>query len=154
MAQSLLDTGEQRLFVTGLDIDDTAGQQAHLGKRRREQVRPRHAPEHLALGARRDPGGKQRCGRAVDCAIAATGDLMQGTQRQPASRQPAVDRRYAEWQDLPRATARTFETLDAVSKLGDDSADDRFGHFEKINSSGLCISAFCCYVLYLFPIAP
>ncbi len=138
MSQALFHAGEQRLFVAGLDIDDTARQQAHLGQRRREQVRPCDAPEHLALRAGSDCRGKQGCCRAVDSAVAAAGDFMQGCERQTSSRQSAVDLRYPEWQNLSHTAARTFEPLDAVSKLGDDGTDGRFGHCGQMGSSGVC----------------
>lgn len=138
VAQALFHAGEQCLFVTGLDIDDTARQQTHLGQRRREQVRPCDAPEHLALRAGSDCSGKQGCCRAVDGTVATTGDFMQGCERQPSPRQSAVDLRHTEWQDLSHTAAWTFEPLDAVSKLGDDGTDDRFGHFGQMGSSGVC----------------
>lgn len=138
MSQALFHAGEECLFVAGLDIDDTARQQTHLGQRRREQVRPCDAPEHLALRAGSNCCREQGCCRAVDSAIATAGDFMQGCERQTSSRQPAIDIRHAEWQNLANTAAWTFEPLDAVSKLGDDGTDDRFGHFERTGSSGVC----------------
>lgn len=138
MAQTFLHAGEQCFFVSSLDIDDTARQQTHLGQRRRKEVRPRHTPEHLALRAGGDRCREQGCCSAIDGAIATAGDLMQGCKCQPSSRQPAVDVRYAEWQNLAHPAARTFEPLDAVSKLGDDGTDCRFGHFGQMGSSGVC----------------
>ncbi|SCB37569.1 hypothetical protein GA0061101_11034 [Rhizobium lusitanum] len=138
MAQALFHAGEECLFVAGLDVDDTARQQAHLGQRRREQVRPRHAPEHLAFRASGNRSSEQGCCRAVDGAIATAGDFMECCERQPSSRQPAVDVRYPEWQDLSHSAAWAFQPLYAVSKLGDDGTDGRFGHFEQTGSSGVC----------------
>lgn len=138
MSEALFHAGEQCFFVTGLDIDDASGQQTHLGQCRREQVRPRHAPEHLTLGAGGNRRGKQRGCSAIDGAIAAAGDFMERCERQPSSRQPAVDLRHTEWQDLSHTAAWTFEPLDAVSKLGDDGTDGRFGHFGQMGSPGVC----------------
>ena len=85
VAQPLLKAGEDGLLVAALEIDDAVGLQAGLGERRREQVRAGDAPEHLAAGARGDPGGEQRGGRAVDRAVSAAGDLMQRAAREAAA---------------------------------------------------------------------
>jgi hypothetical protein len=108
------------------------------------------APEHLAPAARGNRRCKQCCRRAIDCTIATAGDLMQRAERQPSSRQPTVDFRYAERQDLARTAARTFEPPGAVSKLGDDGIGDSFGHFEKTAPQGYALAFSVCYVLYLF----
>ena len=85
MPQPFLHAGEHGLVVAGLDIDHPVGSEAGLGERRREQVRARDAPEHLALGAGRDAGGEQRRRRAIDRAVATAGDLVQRAERQPAA---------------------------------------------------------------------
>ena len=89
MPQPFLETGQHRLLVAGLDIDHAVGREAGLGERRREEVLPGDAPQNLARGARGDPGGEQRRGRAIDRAVAAAGHLMQRAERQSASRQDA-----------------------------------------------------------------
>lgn len=81
MTQAFLETGQQRLVVTGFDIDDAAGKQAGLRQGRGEQILSRHAPQHLALGASRDSGGEQCCRRAVDRTVAATRHLMERAKR-------------------------------------------------------------------------
>ena len=77
MPQSLLKAREHRWFVTRFHVDDAIGQEAGLGDGRREEVLPRDAPQDLASCAR----GEQRSCRAVDRAIAAAGDLVQGAER-------------------------------------------------------------------------
>lgn len=81
VTQAFLETGQQRLVVTGFDINDTAGKQSGLGQGRGEKVLSCDAPQHLASGAGRDSGGEQ-CGRcAVDRAVAATRHLMECAER-------------------------------------------------------------------------
>ncbi|WP_410369533.1 hypothetical protein [Chelatococcus asaccharovorans] len=63
---------------------------------------------------------------------------MQAAECQPSPRKPVVDLRQTEGQDLPRTARPAVETLDALSKLGDDGADDGIRHVEKGCSSGLC----------------
>lgn len=53
MPQAFFHAGEHGLVVTGFDIDHSGGRQPDLGDRRGEEVRPRDAPEDIALGARR-----------------------------------------------------------------------------------------------------
>ncbi len=81
----LLETGEYGLVVAGLDIDDAVRRQTGLRQRRREQIWPRHAPQHLSPHPGSDAGGKQRSRRAMNGAVAATRHLMQRAERQPAS---------------------------------------------------------------------
>lgn len=49
MTQAFVKTGQQRLLVTGFEIDDAAGEQAGLGQGRGEEILSCHAPQHLAL---------------------------------------------------------------------------------------------------------
>ena len=81
VAQAFLETGQQRLVVTGFDIHDTAGKQTGLGQGRGEQILSCHAPQHLAFSAGCDSGGEQCGRRAVDRAVAATRHLMQRAER-------------------------------------------------------------------------
>ena len=92
-----------------------SGTQAGLGQGRREQILPGDAPQHLALGPRRDAGGEQRRGRAVDRAVAAAGDLMQRAERQSASRQTPVDSLDSERQDDPAMGRRAGQALNALA---------------------------------------
>ena len=75
--QAFLETGQQRLVVTGFDIDDAAGKQAGLGQGRGKEILSCHAPQHLAFGAGCNSGGEQCGGRAIDRAVAATRHFMQ-----------------------------------------------------------------------------
>jgi hypothetical protein len=54
--------------------------------------------------------------RTVDRAVAATGDLVQGAERQSALREMLIDRLNAERQHGPRTRGSPFETLNALSK--------------------------------------
>ena len=111
MPQPFLEAGEHRLLVAAFDIDDPVGVQPGLRQRRREQVRSREAPQHLAARAGGDPGGEKRRGRAVDRAVAAAGDLMQRAKRQ---------RRRREAERPPRRHRRATTALRA-------GAGPRFG---------------------------
>jgi hypothetical protein len=99
MPQSFLEAGEQGLLVAALDIDNAPEREPGLGEGRREQVGPRHAPQHLAAAARRDAGGEPSGGRAVLGAVAVAGDLMERPAQQPSFRKNPVDHRQAEGQD-------------------------------------------------------
>lgn len=142
MAQSFLETGKQGLFVTGLDIDDAIGMKPGLRQRRRKQIVPRDAPQHLAGGSCSDAGGKECCRRAIQRTVSAAGDLMQRPQRQPSSRQNPVDCRNAEGKHGALAQIATLKALNARSKLGDGGVDNRIGHrvrhIQKGCSASLC----------------
>lgn len=153
MAQPLLETGEQRLFVARLDMNEPIGMQPRLRDRRHEEIAPRDHPKHLALGPRDDARRKQRGRRPIHCAVAAARHLMKSPQGQPASRKLPVDLGYAEGQRLSRAARRAFETRDTLSQFGDDRAGVSVRHIEKGSSLGLCKGFLRWYVLYLFSIA-
>jgi len=120
---------------------------------RHEEITPRHHPKHLALGPR-DNTRREKCRRRpIHCAVSAARHLMQAAKRQPTSRKPAVDFRYAEGQHLARTTRRAFEAGDALSKFRNDRTGDGFGHIEKGCSLWLCKGSLRWYVLYLFSFA-
>ena len=117
MAKPLFHAGEKRLFVAGLHIDDAAGRKTYLSQRRREEIGPCHAPEHLALRAGGDTSRKQGSCSAVDCTVAAAGDLMQRTECKPTTWQAPIDLGNTKRQDLPPTAACAFEALDALAKF-------------------------------------
>ena len=82
MTQAFLDTGQDGLVVPGLNIDHAIWRETGLGQRRCEEVGTGDAPQHLALGARSNPGGKERGGGTVDRAVTAARDLVQRAKRQ------------------------------------------------------------------------
>ena len=82
----------------------------------REEVLACDTPQNLAPPARGNSRGEQYRRRTVDRAIAATGDLVQGAQRQSALRQMLINRLNAERQHGPRTRGSPFETLNALSK--------------------------------------
>ena len=117
MAKPLFHASEKCLFVAGLHIDDSAWRQSDLSQRRREEIRPCHAPEHLALGAggnaRRKKGGRS----TVDRTVTAAGDLMQRTECAPPTRHAPINLGNTKRQDLSPTTACAFEALDALAKF-------------------------------------
>jgi len=56
VAQAFLETRQDGFVVAGLDIDHPARRETDLRQRRRKEVLMGDAPQHLALGSRRDPG--------------------------------------------------------------------------------------------------
>lgn len=48
MTKPFLEAGEDRFLIARLDIDHATGRKSGLRDRRREQIRPGHAPQHLA----------------------------------------------------------------------------------------------------------
>jgi len=52
----------------------------------REEILPRDTPQNLAARARGNSRGEECRRRTVDRAVAATGDLVQGAERQSALR--------------------------------------------------------------------
>ena len=119
VSKSLLDAGEHRAFVAGLDIDDAVGSKASLGERRREQVRAHDAPQHLAFGAGGYPGGEERRGRAIDRSVTAAGDLVQRSQREPASGKARVERREPKGKHRIGAAAATLDGGDPFAQRFD-----------------------------------
>jgi hypothetical protein len=69
-----------------------------------------------------------RSGGSVNSAIAATSDLMQAPEPQPAARQAPVHVRQAERQDLADAASTAFQVRNALLKLGDDRVCRAIGH--------------------------
>ena len=118
--QTLLETDENRLFVSRLDIDHAVGHEPGLHESRGEEVLPGDAPQHKAAGPGGDSRRKERRGGAVDRAMAAAGHLMQSAERQSASRQMPVDLLDAEGQHHSPACGRAREALDALAKLLDN----------------------------------
>ena len=60
----------------------------------------------------------------MDRAFAATGNLMQRTQRQSASGEMPVDHLDAEGQHIPPAAGRVLKAPDARAKLLDSGTDN------------------------------
>ncbi len=149
MAQPFLHASQHGSVVPGLDMDHPVGRKTRLFETGREQILLRDAPEHLSFRPRGDPGGEAGRGRAVHGAIAATGHLMQATERQPTTRQPAIQQRQAEGKDFARPQAIPFEIRDPLSKLCDGWTGGKVWHAEGA-TPGLCKSDSRCYVLYLF----
>lgn len=77
MAQSFLHAGEHGLVVASFKIDHAVACQAGLGDGRSEKVRPRDAPQDLALGAGSEASAEGRSRRTIDSAVAAARYFMQ-----------------------------------------------------------------------------
>ncbi len=58
MTQTFLHTGEDRLVVARLDIDDAVGVKTRLRQCWRKQIRSGDDPKNLAFGAGRDTAGE------------------------------------------------------------------------------------------------
>ena len=130
MPQPFLHTGESRLVIASLDMDDAIRRQAGLFQARREQILLRDAPQHLAMRSRGDPGHETGRRRAVHRAIAAARDLMQTAKSQSTAGQFAVQRRNAEGQHFPRASAITFKLRDSRTKGRNGWTDGALVHLE------------------------
>ena len=116
MTDPFLETCEHAFLVAGVDVDDAVRGETDLGQSRCKQILPGDAPQDLSFGARRDAGGEESGRRAVDGGIAAAGDLVQRPERQPAARQPAVDRLDAERKHRPRAQRHALKALNLLAK--------------------------------------
>jgi hypothetical protein len=116
MTQSFLKTGQQRLLVSGLDIDHPVRREPGRGDCRREQIRAGHAPQHAPPRPRRDPGGKERSGSAVDHAVSAPGHFVQRAKRQSAFRQTLINGPDAERQYRPPMHRPTLKASNALAK--------------------------------------
>jgi hypothetical protein len=91
MPQSLLKAREDGCLVVGFHVDDAIGQEPGLGDGGREEILARETPQDLAPRARGDSRSEQCSRRAVDRAIASTGDLVKSAERQSALRQMLVN---------------------------------------------------------------
>ena len=77
MSKTLLETGEQGLFITRLDMDEPIGGKSCLRQRWSKQVRTCDTPEDFASRSSCYPGGKKPGRRAIDSTIPAAGNFMQ-----------------------------------------------------------------------------
>ncbi len=91
-----------------------------MGKGGREKVGPRQTPDDLALCARRHSPCKQSRRRTVDGPGPTSGEFMDRTVGEPAARKPLIDLSHPKRKNIFRTGYRSFEMLDAISKLGDD----------------------------------
>ncbi len=74
-----------------------------LGERREEKIEARHAPEHLAGGARGNAADEECRRRPVDRAVSAACHFVQRAIGEPTSRQLGIDLADAERQDASLA---------------------------------------------------
>jgi hypothetical protein len=118
MAQALLETGQDRFLVAGLDIDQSAQRQAGLGEGGREEILPDDAPQDFPFGPGRDSCRKESRRRTVDRTIAAAGHLVQGADRKTTFRQNPVYLRDTEREHRSARPSPALEASDACAKLG------------------------------------
>jgi hypothetical protein len=81
MSKPLLETGEKRLLITRLDMDQPIRGKPCLCQRWRKQVRSRDTPEDFASRPCRYPGSEKPSRGAIDSTIPATGNFMQTSDR-------------------------------------------------------------------------
>lgn len=136
MAKTLLETGQESLFIAGLHMDEPIGVKSGLRYRRHEQIPAGDDPEDLTARAGSNTGRKQRCGRAVHRAIPTARHLMKCAQREPSSRQTPVDLGHAERKMLARTALPAFKPLDARAKLGDNGIGGGIGHSKNGSFQG------------------
>jgi hypothetical protein len=120
------------LFV-GLHEDHPICFQSDLRQRRKEQVRPRQAPDDWSFCAGRDPRRKERRRGSIDGSCSASREFMECAVGQSAPRKNRIYFRHPEFQasDLLHRTA--LDRADAFSKIGYDVRADS-GHRSRILS--------------------
>lgn len=112
MAQPFFDTGQHGLVVARLDVDHAIGREARLSQRWGKEIRPGDDPENLAPGSRRNPGGEESRGRAIDGAVAAAGYFMECAERETTAGKARVDLGDPERKHRFCAPASAFDLLD------------------------------------------
>ena len=118
MAQAFFHRQEHIGVAARLDMDHAVGVQSREVKGGGEQVMPAQAPEDGPFGSRKDAGQEDRRARIVG-QLGASGDLVERAGRDPAVREPRIDRLDAERNDLvPRAHA--FDPRNCGAKIGED----------------------------------
>jgi len=116
MPKPLFHAGQYGLVVACLDIDHPVGNKASLRKARSEEVGLHDAPKHLALGARRNSGGKERGSGTVNRAAAAPGYFMESPNGETAARKRLVHDRQAKGQHRPGTSLAALEASDPLTK--------------------------------------
>ncbi len=129
--------GFEDIFLTDrFDIDDTIRVEADLCQRRGKKIRASETPNHLALGAGRDPGNKKRGCGPINRPCPTSGEFVDRAICQSAAWKPLIDLGNTKWQDHFRASHRAFEMLNAVSKIGNDGVRAVLRHSEPSSKSG------------------
>ena len=113
--QALLHVCQNILFPIGFDEDDAVGMEANLGKSRKEQIRPRQAPDDGAFGARGNAGDTKGCSRTIDGARAAACKLMQRSIGETTTRQGRIDFGNAKGQRSCPLRGSALDRRDAVA---------------------------------------
>ncbi len=121
-----------------------------LGQSWSEKVRPRHAPQDLALSPRGDSSTKECGNSSIYCPTTTASDLMQTAKRQAAARKPLIYLGNAERQNRAGTRRRAFKMLDAIAKLGHDSVCRDGLHARHISNGAISTGMKIRYVLFLF----
>ncbi len=136
VAQAFLHAGQHRDIIAGLDIDHPIRPKTCLPETGREQVRLRHAPEHLSRHPRDNAGRKAGGGCPIHRTVAATRYLMQAAKRQTASGQPAIQLRQAEGQHAACRPAVSFHPRDLLAQGGNGRVEGPGRHEGDSSDAG------------------
>ena len=124
MPDPLLEARQHRLLVAGVDVDDAVRVKTDLGQSRREKVLPGDAPQNLALGARRDAGGKQGSHSAIDGGVATSCHFVQRPERQAPAGEPAIDGFDTKGEHRPGTLLHALKALNLLAKPPDGGWPD------------------------------
>ncbi len=102
--------------------------EADLGQCRSEEVGSGEAPNDLAFGTGSDPCHEQGSRSPIHGSCSAPGEFVQRPIGQPATWKVGVNLGNPERQDRFTPGGRTFETLDALSKVGNNPVCARLSH--------------------------
>ena len=118
MPKAFFHAGQYGLVVACFHVDHTVGNQTSLGKPRGKEVGLHDAPQHLAPGARRNTGGKERRSGTVDRPVGATRYFMESPNGETAARKSFVYDWQAKGQHRPGTSLVTFKPSDPLTKFG------------------------------------
>lgn len=134
--QGLLAGLKDIVFADRLDIDDAVGVEADLCQGRRKEIGPRQTPDNRTPGASGHTGNEQGSGCAIDSARPSSCEFMDRAVGQSSARKPRVDLGNAERQDGLGTGSRSFEVLNAISKLCDNRVHVWPRHVRSLSNSG------------------
>src|SRR6185312_3613710 len=116
MAQAFFEAREDGGVRPSFGIDHPVGVEPDLGKRGGEQIPAVETPKDGAVGTGQDAGRELSGGSAVQGAVAAPCNLMEGPKCQPTARQTVVYLCQPEWQKPARNPASRLDPADLFPK--------------------------------------
>ncbi len=128
MTQAFLHAGQHALIITGVHIDDAVGGQPGLLQPGCEKIGLRYAPQHWAVEAGGDAGGKARGRRPVHGTTPAARDFMQTAEDEAALWQATIEFGYIEWQHRGWRAAVTLDRRDLLAQRGKGRVRGASGH--------------------------